>query len=83
MIQINKIKPLKCKAYSPEGKYLGLLNEYEFNDLLIQIKEENISGYYSLYKKQKIDLLPSGRIEFQPKGFFDLIEEQLSKLMGF
>jgi len=83
MIQINKIKPFRCKIFDPDGKFLGNVNEYEFNDILIQIKEASISGYFCKYKNQKIDLLPSGRIEFQPRGFFDLLEEQLSKLMGF
>lgn len=81
MIQINKIKPLKCKAYSPEGKYLGLLNEYEFNDLRVQIKEQQIFGYYMLFNDEKILIDKNGRCKEWPIGFYDTIENQLCKLL--
>lgn len=81
MIQINKIKPFKCKAYSPEGKYLGLLNEYEFNDLRIQIKEQQIFGYYMLFNNEKILIDKNGSCENWPNGFYDLIGLQLFKIL--
>lgn len=83
MIQINKIKPFKCKAYSPEGKYLGLLNEYEFNDLRIQIRKEKIIGYYMKFNNTIIPINEFGKPKEWPVGFYDTIDYQLSALMGF
>lgn len=83
MIKINKIKPFSCRAYDPNGKYLGKLNEYEFNDLRIQIRTERAEGYYMRFNGEKIVINSQGKCRNWPHGFYDLQEEQLSKLMGF
>ena len=45
MIQINKITPPTLEIYDPDNNSLGFVNEYEFLDIRVQIKELHLSGY--------------------------------------
>lgn len=82
-ITINKIEPYKCEAFSPNGISLGFLNEYEFNDLRIQIKTNKVEGYYMRPKEggELCFIDSDGRIDYWPEGFYDLIENQLMHLL--
>lgn len=51
-VKIIKIKPEKVKLYNPNNKYLGLVNELEFNEIRIQIAKKQLEGYYIKYKKK-------------------------------
>ena len=82
MIKINKITPPTAHLYSPTG-YVGEVNEYEFHDVLIQLKHNYVPGYYCLVGEDRVDLMPGGKISHQPEGFFDLYEKQLQEIMGF
>lgn len=81
MIKINKIEPVTFKAYDPNGNCLGYLNEYEFNDLRIQICKEGASGYYMIFVDRRIEIRPDGTLDGWPNGFYDLHEIQLSELI--
>jgi len=83
MIKVNKITPFTCEFFTPEGKSLGFLNEYEFNDLRVQIKNESAEGYYAMYNETKILIDKDARIGLWFEGFYDTIEKQLSQLLGF
>ena len=82
-IVINRIKPQKVRLYDPENQYMGMVNEYELNDILIQIKQNHIGGYYVKFNRQKIEIRHDGRIQRPPIGFFDLMDNQMEKIMGF
>ena len=85
MIQVNKITPQTVEFFTPEGKSLGFLNQYEFYDLRVQCKEQKISGYYCIchteFPNEKCVIDSGGRVDNWPKGFFDLWESQLIKLI--
>lgn len=80
-IQINKIIPFTCEAFDPQGKSLGHLNVYEFNDLRIQIKMNKVSGYYMMFEDYKIRIDKYGTCEAYPVGFYDLYTNQLFELL--
>lgn len=80
MIKVNNIAVPTAEAYSPEGELLGVLNEYEFNDLRIQIAKQKAEGYYMMFNNQKIIINSDGRVKDWPVGFFDIIENQLAEL---
>jgi len=80
MIKKREIIPQTVEIFDPENKSLGMFNEYEFNDLRIQIKKENIEGYYVKFNEHKINICPNGKVEKWPSGFFDLQERQFSEL---
>jgi hypothetical protein len=81
MIKINKIIPQTVEAFTPDNISLGFINEYEFNDLRIQLKENKVDGYYLMFNDLKHQIDKDGRLPLWSKGFFDLQENQLMKLL--
>jgi hypothetical protein len=81
-IKVNRIAPFRAKFYSPEGKFIGRLNEYEMNDLRCQIKRNQTEGYYCLFEDRKIHFDKNGRSNHWPNGFYDLNEKYLRELIG-
>jgi hypothetical protein len=43
MIKINKIIPQTVELFNPQNESMGFVNEYEFNDIRIQIKDIQLS----------------------------------------
>jgi hypothetical protein len=82
-MKINKITPPTVDLYNPDGEKIGNVNEYEFNDFLIQLKKNYVTGYHSIFNGVKVNLIEGGKIDKQPEGFFDIIEKQLTTIMGF
>jgi hypothetical protein len=83
MIQVNKIIPQTAELFNPQGESMGFLNEYEFNDIRIQIKKEKAEGYYLIFNDEACVINKDGRLDYWPDGFFDLFDKQLNKLLGF
>lgn len=81
MIKKREIKPQTVNCYSPDNIWLGEFNLFEFNDLRIQIKKANISGYYAVYNDFKIEILSNGKILNWKEGLFDLFENQMMELL--
>jgi predicted ATPase len=80
MIKVNNIAVPTAEAYSPSGEFIGVLNEYEFNDLRVQIAKQKAEGYYMIYNNQKIIIDSNGKVKNWHVGFFDIIENQLVEL---
>lgn len=58
--------------YSPSGEDLGTIeNELQLNDIQIQICRESATGYYIIWKDQKIDIRPNGECSSWPNGWCD------------
>ena len=77
---VKKIKIPKVDLYSPGDKHLGFLNEYQFIDVRVQIKENKLSGYYVVFDGRKIKIDKNGELEDYPVGLFDQILNSLLKL---
>lgn len=82
IVHINRITPQTVEAFTPKGRSMGFVNEYEFNDLRVQIAENKLEGYYIMYNDIKHPIDKNGRIENWSQGLFDLFEIQLSKLFS-
>lgn len=78
-LKIKKIVPQTVEVYY-KNVLVGIVNEYEFYDLRLQIKNGNIDGYFVLFNGEKISINPNGYTDKWPSGFFDLTIDQLSKL---
>ena len=84
MIKINKIVETTCKLYDPDGNYIGkITNGLELNDVKIQIKTDKVSGYYILWKNFQIFIDKFGTLSEWPKGFYDLLDDQLDALVDW
>lgn len=81
MIKVNKITPQTVELFNPQDESMGFINEYEFNDVRIQIKEQKAEGYYCMFNGERFNINKDGRSQDWFEGFFDLIEQQMSKLL--
>ena len=81
MIKINRIEPQVVELFNPEDISMGFINEYEFNDICIQIKQQKLDGYYCIYNNEIFRINNDGRSNDWFEGFFDTIEKQYSKLL--
>lgn len=87
MIKRKYIIPQTVEVFNPRNKSLGIFNEYEFVDLLIQICKSNTSGYSLIFDGVVYNIDNNGSIENHPKGLFyamgdlysNLVEERCSK----
>lgn len=84
MIQIRKISDFELYLFSSENRFLGNLRyDSELMDVLLQIRQERIEGYYVIdsadYQRYVIE--PTGTI---PNARFrNRNEELLTELVGF
>ena len=81
MIKLKTIFPQEVDLYGPNESHLGKLNEYEFLDVLVQIKENQYSGYYVIFEGQKIRIDKNGTLEDYPIGLFDSLTDLRLKLI--
>ena len=70
------------EAFDPDGNSLGFINDFEFNDLRIQIMKEKVDGYHMMFNNERIDLTSDGGVNYWCEGFFDKFENQLSDLLS-
>ena len=82
MIQINKITENWADVYQ-DGQLIGRTDNYlEFNDIRLQVKKDKIEGVYLITQNnERVDIDKNGKCDFWPRGFFDLIENQLFALL--
>lgn len=80
-IKVYRIKPQEVDLYGPDGEFLASVNEYEFNDARVQIKELGLKGYYIFFEGQRIRIDSRGRLEKHPDGLFDTLQDLWRKLI--
>jgi len=78
-IKINKIEPQIVEFYGPDGNFIGMVNEYEFNDVRIQICKEKAKGYYFMTDGKRMDIDENGKCNRGASGFFELQMAQLAE----
>lgn len=77
MIEIKEINCPVTQLYSPDGKLIGnIINEYQLNDIRLQIAKLDLSGYYVVWKKSeieevKIEITNEGDLKDFPPGLWD------------
>lgn len=77
-IKINKIEPEVVVIFK-DGEYFGTVNEYEFNDLRIQIKKAQVEGF--TVRKDGIDFPIDSDGRLLAWDFFELYSKQLEELV--
>ena len=81
MIKIRKIVPPTLEIYDPRDKLLGVVNEYEFLDIRVQIKKAQANGYYLIFKGKKVMIDRNGQLEEYPPGLLDIMSELYCQLI--
>lgn len=78
-----EIVPQTVEVLYPDGSSMGFLNEYELNEVRLQINKNHLEGYSVKFQDQIIPIDKNGWLQSWPSGFFDLIEKQLSQLISW
>ena len=76
-IKIHEIKESVCNLYDPKDQLIGVLtSECQFNDIRIQLMEQNLDGYYVIWNNGKndvrIDINRFGRVDNWPEDFYNI-----------
>ena len=83
MITYKKIPTQKVEVYSPSGVFFALVNEHELQDIRLQIKNQEVDGWYIVFNSERIDINIKGQLSNWPKGLFDLTDYYLCLLLDF
>jgi hypothetical protein len=70
MITIKEFPVETVGLYSPEGEFLGALDQNQFLDVRIQIAEQRLSGYYILGSAGKRLIEENGELNESMEGVF-------------
>lgn len=77
----DEFKGNKLRLYSPNNRLVGdIYTELQLMDVLLQIKRNNLSGYYIIINdEERLEIANTGRI----KGSIDTLYcDMLKELMG-
>ena len=84
MVKINDIKETTCTLIDPQGTVVGKIkSQLQLDDVRIQIKKQQISGYTIEWQEQIINISKYGRLDPWPFGFFDITDIQLNELLDW
>ena len=81
MIKFNKIDPPTLEVYTPNNELIGVVNEYEFLDIRVQIKKAQVFGYYIIFKGEKVRIDRNGELESYPIGLLDTMTNYYMDLL--
>lgn len=79
-VAVKKIKEQTVEVFNPDGVLLGDATYQELNDVRIQIKQQEATGYYIKFGDKIIRIDKKGNLESWPKGMHDWIDDQLMVL---
>ena len=80
MPKFNKLLPETHQIYHEDDGFIGDMDYFEFKDFIIQIMNEQASGYYVLFNGCNLYIDKDGRVDNWPNDMYGLIDEQLRKL---
>lgn len=80
-LKIKKIVPETVMIWHDDYGFIGEANEYEFDLLRVDIKENQLEGYYVLKNNTQYHIDRRGVLV--DWDFFELKEECLEKLMSW
>ena len=76
------IKNDYCSIYKPNDELLVCTNnQLVYTDILAQIKEKQVDGYYVKFLGKKIPIDKNGTLKEYPDGLFDKYTELIAKLI--
>lgn len=79
----NKLDPVTT-LYDPNGNAIGKIrNNTAMMDVCAQLVKKRLTGYYVMYKGEKLVIRKDGRIKNPPDGFYDSVENSMRAILGF
>ena len=81
-IVARDIKNEYCSIYKPNDELLVCTNnQLVYTDILVQIKEKQVDGYYIKFLGKRIPIDKNGTLKEYPDGLFDKYTELIAKLI--
>ena len=86
-VVVRRINPKPVDLWHIEKGFIDQVNDFELLDVMFQIKEKQLSGYYVMFVSEdgnridKIQIDRNGRLEDYPKGFCDTMLNLQLKLI--
>lgn len=81
-IKINDIQEIPVDLFY-NGDRIGVITSgIQFDDVRLQIKQNQIEGYYVIFKNIRIDINKHGKVSCWPRGFFDTWGKILFELLN-
>jgi hypothetical protein len=81
-VEYKKIEPQTVEVWNKDG-FFARVNEHELYDIRLQIKNQEIDGFYVVYDGMDIRINIKGQLEHWPVGFFDLTDYYLQLLLDW
>lgn len=81
MITVKKIEPQLVEHFDNNKNSLGFLNYEEHLDLRVQIKEQEVKGYFLKFKNECIRIDHKGTLEKYPDGMYETVTDYLMRLI--
>lgn len=79
----NNLDPVTT-LYDPNGKPIGKIrNNTAMMDVCAQLVQKHLTGYYVMYKGEKLVIMKDGRIKNPPDGFYDSVDNSMKVILGF
>lgn len=81
-VRIRTVSETQCILVHPNGEWVGFINSHlELLDVLVQIKEQQLTGYTISWKGQTIRIDRNGTTDKNPDGFYTESVDLLLKLV--
>lgn len=80
-IEIRHFANPMVRLYNAQNSLVGTIyNELQFNDIRIQIKTKQLSGYYVYWRDEKININKDGKLDKASDGLYDQANKQRQEL---
>lgn len=84
MIVIKEVEDDTAELFGPGDTLIGTIDtNLQLLDIRVQIKEQKLSGYYIIWRNNRLDIDKYGSVSNWPVGFFDTLDNLLNKLIGW
>lgn len=82
MIEIRKIEETTADLFKDGVGFIGTItSDLQLHDVRIQIMEKKAEGYSITWKGCNIEIDSSGMLSCWPVGLFDILDNQVEKLL--
>ncbi len=78
---IKRYEQPKVDLYDDKGEFVGVVNNHtELMMVIIQLVENNLTGYYIMWGDKQIRISDDGNLSEFPRGLYDELQHLLAVL---
>lgn len=78
---IKRYEQPKVDLYDDKGEFVGVVNNHtELMMVIIQLVENNLTGYYIMWGDKQIHISDDGNLSEFPRGLYDKFQQLAAEL---